>query len=438
MISTLPLRGRLTRLVGEASVASNNELGRYSVDGQVPGAVAFPFREDQVAAVLELAAKEGLAVVPRGNGSLMALGGMPERVDLVLALSKLRHPIEHAPGDLTVTVGAGTKLADLQKRLSENGQWLPLDPPLASHRTVGGVLATNLAGPLSLSHGTARELGIGMRVAGADGVITKSGGKVVKNVTGFDVTKAHLGALGTLGVIVEASFKVWPIPKRDATLMATFELLSAAITASHDLMSRATGPQAVEIAAEIGQPSSVMYARFLGAAASMERRLGESESRLRDTGAASVDMVEVEGAARIWQRQADFGWDQSAGQGILLRLACLPSRTKELAMAVTDMARRHQYRMRLLIGPGNGVVRCLLPGDDYLEDASFVIEAVDGFSALVALVDGYTVVERCPSPVKAHLNVWGEPGESLALMRRLKEQMDPGRILNPGRFVGGI
>ncbi|MEE8443550.1 MAG: FAD-binding oxidoreductase, partial [Dehalococcoidia bacterium] len=192
MATTASLRTSLSGILSTDSLAPDAELERYAVEGLVPKAAAFPTSQEQVAAVLGLAGEERLTVVPRGSGSLMALGSVPERLDIVLGMDRLFSPIEHAPGDMTVTVGAGSTLESLQETLEKEGQWLPLDPPLAPQRTVGGILATGLTGPLSLAYGTTRDMVLGMKVAGTDGIITKSGGKVVKNVTGFDVTKAHL------------------------------------------------------------------------------------------------------------------------------------------------------------------------------------------------------------------------------------------------------
>ncbi|MDO8749943.1 MAG: FAD-binding oxidoreductase [Dehalococcoidia bacterium] len=439
MTTAASLRESLASVVAGNSIVPETALPSYSVEGVTPKAAVFPTSQEQLSAVLALAAGEGWAVVPRGNGSLMALGGVPKRVDVVLGLSRLPVAIEHAPGDLTVTVGAGTTLAELQDKLAKEGQWLPLDPPLSQRQTVGGVLATNLAGPLSLGFGTARDMVIGMKVAGPDGVITKSGGKVVKNVTGFDVAKVHLGALGTLGVIVEASFKVAPMPKRDVTLVASFDLLEKAMTASMELASAPVAPQALEVMAPgggVGQGWTV-YARFMGVDSSMERRLREGVSVLRGGGAAGVEVVDEQAVAQAWQRLADFGWDAPPDDGLLLRMGCLPSRVTEMATAVAELARQQGYKPDWLIGPGRGLVRCHFVGVASQQTGDVVAMVADA-RQLATRLGGYAVVERCPVAIKAHVDAWGDAGDGLLLMRRLKEQLDPRRILNPGRFVGGI
>ncbi len=377
---------------------------------------------------------------------MLTLGCVPEQVDLVLGLTRVEHPIQHSPDDLTVTVGAGTRLEELQQLLAKEGQWLPLDPPLTSRATVGGGLATNLSGPLSTAYGVARDMVIGMRVAGAEGAITKSGGKVVKNVTGFDVAKAHLGALGTLGIILEASFKLVPLPQHDATLVAVFESVDAAVSASLEMQAHPLGPQLLEVAAlhsgrqepyhRRAGSDCMLYARFLGTT-DLGRRLEENGSRLWNAGAGNVEVAGGNVALRTWQWLADFGWDPDAGEGLLVRLGCLPSRVPQMATDVQGMATRNGYGMSMVIGAGRGMVKCFMPGQAWF-DAGATSGAVDQLRSVAVAAGGYAVVERCPFQVKRHVDVWGDAGEGLALMRRLKEQMDPGRVLNPGRFVGGI
>ncbi len=445
MTTTDTLRARLGSLLDPDSIAPDAELPHYAIDGVVPKAVASPHTEEQVGELMKLASAEGWGVIPRGNGSMMALGGVPERADVVLALNGLPHSIDHVPGDLTVIVSAATTFEELRTALADAGQWLPLDPPLASQQTVGGVLATNLAGPLSLSYGTAREIVIGMRVVGANGVSTKSGGRVVKNVTGFDLGKVHLGALGTLGVIIEASLKVVPLPQQDATVTATFADLPAAISAAHEMLKGSASPQALEIATppaaiEAGG-ACTLYVRLMGGSSGVTRQIDGCTSGLRQAGATRVDILNGDDALSLWRLLADFGWPaddelNADDDSLLLRLGCLSSRTSELAAAAVEVARGHRYDLRMLAGPGRGVLRFSFPGAHW--DASNGGTIVDDVRRLAASVDGYAIVELCPATAKAGLDVWGDPGQGLALMRLLKEQMDPQHILNPGRFVGGI
>ncbi len=192
-----------------------------SVAGVRPAAVAEPGDEAAVAAVLALADREGLKVLPRGGGTQLGLGHPPAGGDILLDLGRLGAVVEYAPGDLTVTAQAGLRLTDLQAALAKEGQWLALDPALPLAATIGGIVATNASGPRRLRYGGVRDQIIGVRVARPDGTIARGGGKVVKNVAGFDLPKLFTGALGTLGVIIDATFRLYPIPAASRTVVLT-------------------------------------------------------------------------------------------------------------------------------------------------------------------------------------------------------------------------
>ena len=426
-----PLRERLSGLLDVAALAAEDSLGGHAVDGRVPRAVAFPSNEEQLASILAFAGREGLSVVPRGSGSLSTLGNLPQSVDIVLATTDLEPLIDHRPDDLTVTVGAGVTLGALRERLSAAEQWLPLDPPLASQRTIGGILATDLSGPLSLSQGFARDLVIGMKVAGPSGEVTKSGGRVVKNVTGFDLAKLHIGAMGTLGIILEVSFKVWPLPKADTTLVAGYSSLADAVAAVQELLASHAAPDAAEIVASAAKTTPcAAYLKCVGTSAGVNVRMEAARSRLR---ASSMEALEGEPAARAWRGLADFGWDAQGSGDLLLRFGCPPSRVGELATAVEQLAAGEGYS--LLAGPGRGVLRCLLLDRPSADDVRAVTE---GCREMASSVGGYAIVERCAPAAKTGLDVWGPPGDAMDLMKRVKDRMDPNHILNRGRYAGGI
>ena len=235
MPSPAQMREMLAHVMDGTSFAPDSDLSRYAVEGLTPKAAVFPASEEELSALLKEANEKSWAVAPKGSGNADRLGNLPQRLDVVVATKMLPHTIDHNPGDLTVSVGAGTEFGLVQERLAEEGQWLPLDPPLVDRRTVGGILAANLAGPLGLSYGAARDFVLGVRVASAGGTVTKSGGNVVKNVTGFDLPKLHIGALGTLGIILQATLKVIPLPQQDRTLAAAFDDLGKAADVCHEI-----------------------------------------------------------------------------------------------------------------------------------------------------------------------------------------------------------
>ena len=229
----------------EGSLAPPERLGDYAVDGIAPQAAVFPAKSEDVSEVLSFATGEGKRVTPWGGGTQMSLGNVPTGVDLVLGLSRLDRLHFHEPADLVASVEAGVTLASLQSTLARRGQFLPLEVPFPALATVGGVLAANSSGPSRLAYGTARDWLIGIVVAQADGTVTKSGGRVVKNVTGYDLNKLYIGSLGTLGVILEATFKLAPMPEDKRTLIGTYSSLSAAMQAAEELFRSSPTPQAL-------------------------------------------------------------------------------------------------------------------------------------------------------------------------------------------------
>ena len=210
----------LQQRVPRSSISTEAKtLQHYAVDDLPPQAVVTPRTIEETAQVVALAHHHHLSLLPRGNGTQINLGGVPEQLDILLLTHKLDHLREHEAPDLTCHVEAGMTLAALQTQLATKGQWLALDPPVAEQTTIGGLLATNSSGPKRFRYGTARDLAIGLRVVQANGQIARSGGRVVKNVAGYDLNKLYIGSLATLGVIVEANFKLHPLPPSERTYL---------------------------------------------------------------------------------------------------------------------------------------------------------------------------------------------------------------------------
>ena len=220
-----------------------------AIDGLTPRFEAQPTTPEELAEALSRANDEGLAVAPCGGGTQLDLGNVPKRLDLLLATTGLNRVVEYEPADLTVTVEAGMRFSDLQALLAEQGQFLALDPAAEPEATIGGLIATNASGPLRFAYGTARDLVIGTRVANPDGTLTRAGGRVVKNVAGYDLNKLYVGSLGTLAVIVELSFKLAPIPPSLATVVGQFESSASARDAIGAILRSPLSPLAIELLA---------------------------------------------------------------------------------------------------------------------------------------------------------------------------------------------
>ncbi|HEU0074563.1 MAG TPA: FAD-binding oxidoreductase [Dehalococcoidia bacterium] len=387
----------------------------YGVDGMTPLLVARAGSQADVAAVLKAASEARAAVVPRGGGTLMALGMPPERYDVALDLRGLDALVEYEPADLTVTVEAGMEIDRLASTLRERGQMLPLGTFRDQRTTIGGVLATNLHSPgFRHMYGAARDLCIGMTVALSSGEIVKSGGRVVKNVAGYDMGKLHIGALGTLGVILQASFKVVPEPAASGGGIVHGER-AALETALRALLEARLALRSASLTREASEEAWRLSVGFAGSEAAVER----SQREFRAIAGDSEDNGPLDAVSRAY----------SAVQNdpVCVRATVPVAQTGAMARALADA--------------GASVVSEPTLGSAHGSwgDAAAVSEGtVASLRRRAIEAGGALIVERAPVELKRAADVWGEPRGDFALMRRLKAQFDAAGTLNPGRYVGGI
>jgi glycolate oxidase FAD binding subunit len=404
-----------------------------AVDGWQPRWVARPRSLEDAAHVLALAHDERLAVLPRGSGSAQGLGGLPDRADVVLDLSRLDTVLEHSPDDLTVTVQAGVTAGALAAALAARRQTLPLDPPGWSRRTLGGIAATAASGPLRLRYGTMRDLLLGVRFIQADGVTTWGGAKVVKSVTGYDVPKLLVGSLGTLGVIGELTLRLHPLPEVEATCL----LLLPSPEAAQDMVARIVDSTLQPNRLEWLDPGALAACALPTAQAALAISIGSVESAVRaqhaaiaEAAAAAGARVETVGPA-FWRT-----YDRTLAEtgSTLLRVATLTSRLSPTLSAIRGALGAEMPFIVTACAP-LGVLRVAIDGGEP-ERLGEAIERLRGF---VAEDEGSVVIERAPLAVRTRVDPWGPVAAgALELMRTLKREFDPGRSLNPGRFVGGI
>ncbi len=440
----------LEGIVGADHARVDGETHRYAVDGKAPTIVVLPGSAEEVSAALAACSKGGAAVVPWGGGTKMGLGRIPQKVDVVLCVSRLNRVLDHEPGDMTSTVQAGMVLSEYQSRLNSHGQFLALDPPAETRATIGGILATNVSGPRRLRYGAARDLLIGVRVAHADGTVTKGGAKVVKNVTGYDMNKLYVGSLGTLGVILEATFRLYPIPPTEHTWAAAFPTASKAREAIAKILDSPLVPNALELlnhsaALEVGRQSGIVpgSAGCLLAVAvasvpeAVRAQLEQARKIGRDAGANDGQMLEGEAHEKFWAAVRNF--DAGHDGGIVLKASVLLDRLGDAVMQGERIAEELGLAMAIVAEAGTGIVRYYLRGEGVEADRlRRLAEAVASLRAFATNAKGSLVVLHAPPDIKARVDVWGPVGEALPLMRGLKQQFDPGGILNPGRFVEGL
>ena len=371
----------------------------------------------------------------------MAMGNVPTGVDVVLGLTSLNRLVDHQPSDLTATLEAGMTLAKTREQLGAAGQHLPLQAPCPERATIGGILATGYVGPLGLAYGMPRDWLIGIKVANANGTVTKAGGRVVKNVTGYDLNKLYTGSLGTLGVIVETSFKLSPKPSVSRTILAVFDSLTDAGRAASALLKGGFTPHALVLtngeATERLTDQSKGYcllALFQGRPRAVETKLEEARRVVKDSGYVGIEELEEKPAEELWQHLIDLSWVGDQLPALSIRFNLLPSQTTGLA-GTLDAIEEQPYKQGIIADPGSGWVRSLWWTPSCPSSMDALVRRV---TSLTDGLDGRWVIERCPTELKEGLDVWGSPPNGLDLMRRIKAKLDPTGILNSGRFVGGL
>jgi glycolate oxidase FAD binding subunit len=415
----------LAHSIGSGSVRRDG-LREFEVDGMTPAVAVAPATIDELQAALREASQERFAVVPVGGGQHLTAGNTPSAYDIALQLTRLDTMVAHEPADMTVTVQAGMRLATLNEQLALHGQTLPLDPPCGPEATVGGVLAANAYGPRRHALGTARDWLIGTQVAHADGSVSRSGGRVVKNVTGYDMHKLYVGSLGTLAVLAEATFKLAPLPKVERTLTASFDSARAACGAVLATRDARLAVQAAEIlspaasAAVCGESRWVLLMRVAGGPAAVERSLRDLPFLTRGATISERD------DASVWQTWAR----EFKPRALALRAAMLPSAVAPAIEALDRALAGSAQRLSATVAAG--VIRIVL---DAAGDEAAI---ADRAKEIVSLHSGSVVIDAASPPLKGRVDVFGASRSDLVIMRRLKEQFDPQGTLAPGRFAGRL
>jgi glycolate oxidase FAD binding subunit len=458
------ISARLPDLVGPAHVATDPaQLSAYAVDGKIPTAVVRPGTNDEVVEIIKYAVAEKLSVIPCGSRTKIGMGLPPARYDLALDMARLDRVIAYDPGDLTLGVEAGVPLRKLAATLAEHRQFLPLSVPFFNHATVGGTIASGVDTPLRQFYGTARDYVLGMEFVTGEGVYSKSGGRVVKNVTGYDLHKLMIGALGTLGIITRINFKTFPMPITTRGFVAAFEALDRAIDMRHrvahsaltpitfDLLSPRVAELLASAAAEriTGKPmppnvvSPKHWALTIGYTGN-EEVLARYESDLRqiavESGADSVRVLgdDVRPAAFAHKREFIAIALDSSPATTIVKISVLPTRMKEALTAAANAADANQLSWAAM-ARGLGVIYfALLPNERSDAAHRAVTVATNQILAAGATLGANTTIPWCPAEWKNTLRVWGPDRGDFAQMQKVKKIFDPHGVFSPGRFVGGL
>lgn len=430
----------LTERLPDLPLAPERQRSRFAVRGTLPDCVALPNSVEQVQQVLQETARLGLAVLPTGMGLRMGLGRTPSRHDVTLGSRNLDRIVAHEAGDLTVTVESGCPLVVLQEELAKAGQWLPIDPPLPDLTTIGGLIAANASGPSRLAHGRVRDHLLGISVVLADGRLIRAGGRVVKNVAGYDLMKLFTGSFGTLGVVVEASFRVLPLPRRQQVLRLPAPSTEAAALLAERLRNSPLPPRFLELvnapaAAQLplAEPLSSAHV-VLGLAGAPEDVMAQADlvrQILPDTGIESFEGEEAEvlqaalrdGPALGARRPDTLGAAVSVLPTALAGLLTELEGTGDAARPVRLLAHAATARVH---------VRRQRSGEPGADAAWFA-----RVRSLARQHGGFAIFDAVPTDLDGRVDPWGDDIPGLALMRGIRATLDPDGRLSPGRFLDG-
>lgn len=405
-------------------------------DGRFASFLDRPESVEDLSEIVRRRSGEGYALYPQGGRTALEFGGVPERPGVAVDLRGLDRVLDYPAADMTVSVEAGITLERLQVVLGEKGQRLPLDAPSPEKATLGGIFSTNASGPRRFGSGRPRDLILGVSFVKADGVEVKGGGRVVKNVAGYDLPKLLTGSLGSLGIITRMTLKTRPKPELSALAWVRFEKAEEAAEALDRLNTSRTRPMALELwnapaseelGAAVNLPPSqwVLVVGLEDNAESVRWQVGALGEEL---GRERVSVLEGDEAEPLWSAMADAQEYSPGGLAFLANLR--PS-------SVVGFAERPDpERWCVQAHAGNGIVRGHWRAEDGdigrmdQEIMSLRRRAVDG--------GGNLTLPVCPTSWKERLGVWGGPRADWEMMRRIKQALDPARVMNPGRFVGNL
>jgi len=441
------VRAELAALVGPSHVLTDPAAcAALAVDGKAPDCAVAPATAEQVAAVLRYASEHHLALIPLGKGTKLSMGNPPRRYDVALSLRELNRITHYEPADLTISVEAGMTFGEFQNLVGRSGLWLPLDPRGGAGSTIGGIIAANAAGPLRQGFGGPRDMVLGLKIAITDGKIAKTGGRVVKNVAGYDLGKLLTGSFGTLGVIVEASLKLFPKPPE----RATFTLRAGTLGIARDLRrSILRSPLDAQRLVLLDSPATAL----LGDSAQAHERpeaelwievggthrvLERCRHELRQLASAvGAPLAGRDGAEEAWERVSNLPlWLQQKYRDVTVLKAALPVvASEEFLSRAQQEAEAERIALASFAQVGVGIVHlCTL--QDTLTGG--LLGWVARLRQAAADLGGTLVIEHCPVDLKSGVDVWGAGGDDLDVMRQMKSAWDPEEVLSPGRFLGGI
>lgn len=426
----------LKRIVGKDGILPEKCASLYTYDGITPEFVVVPSSVQEMQDVMVYASKHNLSVMPTGSGSKLGIGNLGEKTDFILSTTGLNKVVEYEPADLTVTVEAGIRLGNLQRELAQHRQFLPIDPPYSDRCTIGGIISSNSSGPLRHQHGTARNLVLGMKVLRPDGTVVKSGGKVVKNVAGYDTNKLYIGAFGTLGIITESTLKLAPLPTQQAILAVQFQKIQDAAISGLNIVRSQILPSFVILCTNFtyidldnSKPTVIMG--FGGEEETISWQTNSAQTLMKQNGAISVNLIDRESQKSIRHAIQEFPAVDNTSNTVLVKVNLKRTDVAEFV----ETAQEVTENMIVLLGNGVLYLKISVNTND---DIRSLVKTLTQLRQNVKDVKGNFIIESAPHELKRQMDVWGSIEGTHNLMKQVKTTFDAGNNLNPGRFVSSI
>ena len=447
------------RFGAENVVASSKELAAYEVDGMLPAATVLARSSDEIVEVLKLAAAEKLAVIPCGGRTKLGIGMPPARYDIALDVSRMNRILAYEPRDLTLGVEPGVRFETVWELLGNENQWLPVAPPFGERATIGGVLAADATSSLRHAYGGLRDFTLGMEFVTGYGAAVKSGGRVVKNVSGYDAHKLLIGSLGTLAVITRANFKTFPFPPVRKVFVVDFENSVAAVefcramdrSALEPRLVEVISPEAAKIMIKLETGDSVesnlrlredIWSVTIGVAAHEEvvaRHAREIAGLSSEHNGGQMTMLEGDDQALLLNQIREFPAQVLAfdSRAAIFRIAVTPVSMSVLTERLNAASGSQKISSAMVLRP-HGLIYFAMMADGAADDIARLGSAAEMVFRSAAEVGAKARIEFAPVELKRRVDVWGAVRPDIELMRRVKKVFDPENVLSPGRFAGGI
>lgn len=386
-----------------------------------------PHNQESLAQTVKFAHEKHLSILPCGSGSKLSWGGLLKEAQLVISTQHLNKIIEHAIGDLTVTVEAGVKFCDLQKVLHQSNQFLPLDPAHPNWATIGGIVATADSGSWRQRYGGVRDMVLGLSFVRADGQMAKAGGRVVKNVAGYDLMKLFTGSYGTLGIISQVTFRLYPVPEASGTILFTGEA-NAIATAAQTILNSSLMPTMADVLSkglinslEIGKELGLIV-RFQSIPESVKEQLDKATSISQSLG-LKINIFARQDEINLWQRLPEIILTPDSDSAITCKIGIMPNKAVSI-LEKCDRLTQNQSLGKINISSGLG----------QLQINQAEIGQIETMRSLCQDEGGFLTILEAPIAVKQQLEPWGYTSNTLEMMRQIKEKFDPSNMFSAGRF----